>query len=407
MSGEKRSPAARPFGVGETPLSGLRPWDRNPRRIAAGRLDDLRRALEADPEMLWARPLVALPGGTVVCGNQRLKAAQEAGWTTIPVVVVDLDPERARLWALRDNQAWGEWDEPALAELLAELAADGVDLTLAGFEGREVERLLAGIVPPGDPDELPPFPTGPPETEPGELCELGPHRLLCASATDPTAIERALAGEVATLLLTDPPWGVAYEGKTAARLRIANDDAAGQRGFLRAAFAAIKPGLAPGSPFYIFSPAGAAGTEFRLAIAEAGWRLAQGLVWVKDTIVLGHSDYHYKHEDILFGHTPGPGRPGRGRHRGSRWYGGNDQASVLFCDRPKRSAEHPTAKPVELLCRLIANSSKRGDLVLDPFGGSGATLIACELLGRRCVTLELDPRYADVIRRRYQEYTDG
>jgi site-specific DNA-methyltransferase (adenine-specific) len=294
-----------------------------------------------------------------------------------------------------------------LAELLAELAAEGVDLSLTGFEGRTIDELLAGIVAAGDPEELPPLPTGPPESEPGELYELPPHRLLIDSATDQGVVERVLGGQLAALLLTDPLWGVDYEGKTAARLWIANDDAAGQSGFLRSAFAAIDSGLTPGSPFYIFSPAGAAGTEFRLAIRETGWEIRQGLVWVKDSIVLGHSDYHYRHEDILFGNKPGPGRPGRGRHRGSRWFGGNDQASVLFADRPKRSADHPIAKPVELLCRLIANSTRRGDLVLDPFGGSGATLIACELTGRRCAMVELDPCYADVIRRRYREFVGG
>jgi site-specific DNA-methyltransferase (adenine-specific) len=322
-------------------------------------------------------------------------------------VVVDLTPERARMWALRDNNAWGEWDEPVLAALLAELAAEGVDLSLTGFESRTIDELLAEIVPTADPEELPPLPTGPPESKPGELYQLGSHRLLVDSATDEGVLERVLGSQLAALLLTDPPWGVDYEGKTPARLRIANDGAGGQPAFLRSAFAAIDRGLVPGSPFYVFSPAGAAGTEFRLAIRETGWELRQGLVWVKDSIVLGHSDYHYRHEDILFGNKPGPGRPGRGRHRGSRWFGGNDQASVLFADRPKRSAEHPTAKPVELLCRLITNSCRRGELVLDPFGGSGATLIACELTGRRCAMVELDPRYADVVRNRYREFVGG
>jgi len=153
--------------------------------------------------------------------------------------------------------------------------------------------------------------------------------------------------------------------------------------------------------------AGPAGTAFRRALEAAGWRLGQGLVWVKDSIVLGHSDYHYQHEDILFGHKPGPGRSGRGRHAGTRWYGGNDQSSVLFADRPKRSADHPTSKPVDLLGRLLRNSTRSGDVVLDPFAGSGSTLIACEQLGRCCVAVELDPRYCDVIRRRYAEFVDG
>jgi DNA modification methylase len=165
--------------------------------------------------------------------------------------------------------------------------------------------------------------------------------------------------------------------------------------------------LAASTPFYVFGPAGPAGTAFRLAIDDTGWRYRQSLVWVKDSLVLGHSDYMFQHEDLLFGYTAGPGRPGRGRQRGSRWFGGNDQASVLSFARPKRSVSHPTMKPVALLERLISNSSRRGDLVLDPFAGSGSTLIACEVLGRRCAAIELDPAYCDVIRRRFEEFSSG
>jgi DNA modification methylase len=165
--------------------------------------------------------------------------------------------------------------------------------------------------------------------------------------------------------------------------------------------------LAPAARFYIAAPAGPRGTDFRLALPGAGWRFHQALVWVKQSQVLGHSDYHYAHEDILYGWTAGPGRPGRGRHRGSRWYGGHDQRSVFFFDRPARSAEHPTMKPVGLIAAQLQNSSRRGDLVLDSFAGSGSTLIACEQLGRRCFAVELDPRYCDVIRRRYEEFVDG
>jgi DNA modification methylase len=165
--------------------------------------------------------------------------------------------------------------------------------------------------------------------------------------------------------------------------------------------------LEPSGRFYVFCPAGPLGTEFRLALREAGWRLHQSLAWVKNTIVLGHSDYHYQHEDVLYGWKPGAGRPGRGRHAGSRWFGDNRQASALFFDRPARSGEHPTAKPVALLAALLRNSSRRGELVLDPFAGSGSTLIACEQLGRRCLAVELDPGYCDVIRRRYEEFAGG
>jgi DNA modification methylase len=409
MSGEHSEglPGRVENAVRGVALERLRLWPGNPRRIAPARLEDLKQALLDDPAMLWARPLIALPDGTVVCGNQRLRAAIELGWESIPVLFVDLDWRRARLWALRDNVAWGDWDEPELADLLAELEAGGVDLALTGFESRDLDRILAGLEQLKDPDDLPPLPTGQPESKPGELYELGRHRLLCADATDPGQVALLMSGERAECLLTDPPYGVDYAGRTREALRIANDDAAGQAALLREAFAAADGALAPRARFYVFSPAGPAGTEFRLAVRDTGWQLHQTLVWVKNSLVLGHSDFHYRHEDVLYGWTRGSGRPGRGRHKGSRWYGGNDESSVLFADRPMRSADHPTSKPVGLLGRLLRNSTRRDDLVLDPFAGSGSSVIACEQLGRRCVAIELDPRYCDVIRRRYAEFVDG
>jgi DNA modification methylase len=176
---------------------------------------------------------------------------------------------------------------------------------------------------------------------------------------------------------------------------------------LRAAFAVADTALAPSGRFYVAAPAGPQGSEFRLALQGVGWHFHQALVWVKHAIVLGHSDYQFQHEDILYGWKPGPGRPGRGRHKGSRWQGGNNQSSVFFFDRPARSEQHPTMKPVGLIAAQLRNSSRRDDLVLDPFAGSGSTLIACEELGRRCYAIEIDPRYCDLIRRRYQKYLDG
>jgi DNA modification methylase len=402
MSASRRHP-----GAVETPLERLREWPLNPRRILPSRLDDLQRALAADPEMLWARPLVALLDGVVVCGNQRLLAARALGWKTIPTIFKDLDPERARLWALRDNSNYGEWDKDALAELLDELAGGGVDLALTGFASGELDRLLAGFRPDIDPDDVPPLP-GAPTSVAGEIYELGPHRLLCGDATDSAELARLLDGSQAEVLWTDPPYGLDYVGKTRRALRIENDDAAGLDRLLRDGFAAIDTVLAPSARFYIASPGGLRGLTFRRAVVDAGWRLHQTLVWCKQTPVLGHADYHHQHEDILYGWKAGTGRPGRGRHIGTRWYGDNRQTSVFHVDRPTRSAEHPIMKPVALIEAMLRNSSQRGDIVLDPFAGSGSTLIACERLGRRCFAVELDPRYADVIRRRYEEYThDG
>jgi DNA modification methylase len=392
--------------VAELPLEQLRLWPENPRTIAPARLEQLKQALSDDREMLQARPLLALPDGTVIAGNQRLRAALELGWETIPVIMIDLDPERARLWALRDNNPYGDWDEPALAALLDELAAGGVELALTGFAERDINRILAGLTAPADPDAAPPLPQTEPNSEPGVVYELGAHRLLCGDSRDPDLLALLLAEGSAQVLWTDPPYGVGYIGKTSQALTIRNDnERAGS--VLEAALQAADRFLAPSARFYIASPAGPEGTAFRLALKQVGWRLHQTLAWVKNAPVLGHCDHHFVHEEVLYGWKPGPGRPGRGRHRGSRWYGDNSQTSVFFVDRPARSEEHPTMKPVELISRQLANSSRHGDAVLALFAGSGSTLIACEQLGRRCYAVELDPRYCDVIRTRYEEYSDG
>jgi DNA modification methylase len=388
------------------PLARLRPWPENPRWISRARLEELKLSLSAEPEMLVARPLLALPDGTVIAGNQRLLAARELEWKTVPVITVDLDREQARLWALRDNNTYGEWDESALAELLAELASGGVDLALSGFAVEEIGRVLDSMCAPVQADEAPPLPEGDPDSQPGRVYALGRHRLLCGDARDPELLRLLLGEERAQVLWTDPPYGVDYVGKTRRELTIANDTAAVGE-LLEAALGAADSLLAPSARFYIAAPAGPQGTAFRVAVERVGWRLHQTLVWVKDSPVLGHSDHHYQHEDVLYGWKPGDGRAGRGRHRGTRWYGGNSETTVFFVDRPKQSRDHPTMKPVALIVRQLRNSSRRGDAVLDLFAGSGSTLLACDELNRRCFAAEVDPRYCDVIRRRYQEYRHG
>jgi hypothetical protein len=296
-------------GVVEVAVTELRPWEGNPRRISPERLHDLKHALEADREMLRARPVLALPDGTVFAGNQRLRAAHELGWETIPVLYVELEWERARTWALRDNNIWGEWDEPALAELLAELTADGVELALTGFSSGDLDRILGTLKPASDPDDAPALPDEDPDSTPGQLYELGPHRLLCGDATDSGQVSEVMHGTVASVLWTDPPYGIEYVGKTADALTIANDDGAGLPMLLSQAFSSADAVLEPGARFYIFAPAGPRGTEFRLAVRDVGWQLHQTLVWAKQTPVLGHSDYHYQHEDVLYGWNPAAADP--------------------------------------------------------------------------------------------------
>lgn len=213
---------------------------------------------------------------------------------------------------------------------------------------------------------------------------------------------RLMDGQAPEVLWTDPPYGVEYVGKTEEALRIAGDVAGGISELLARSFDLANRHLAPGARTYLCHPAGSLQVAFLSAFAAQGCRLHQTLVWVKDAMVLGHADYHYRHEPIAYGYAKGSGRWGRG---GPGWYGGDGEDSVLEVPRPRASLEHPTAKPVQLVVRCLANSSRPDDVVLDPFVGSGSTLVACELLSRRGLGMELDPRYCDVAVARLEAIT--
>ena len=217
-----------------------------------------------------------------------------------------------------------------------------------------------------------------------------------------SAYERLMRGEQAQLLFTDPPYGVRYQGRTSRRLRIANDGPGELAQLLASSLSAADGVLAPGASVYCFHPAGPLAGIFHDAFLGAGWSLRQGLVWVKHPLVMGRADYHYRHEPLLYGFKPGPERLGRGA---AGWYGDNKQSTVFEAPRPRSSAAHATMKPVELIAACLRNSSRRGELVLDPFAGSGSTLVACEQFGRRARLIELDPGYCDVIVERFETLT--
>jgi DNA modification methylase len=317
----------------------------------------------------------------------------------VPVLVLDVNEAEARtlLATLDPLAALAVPDPDALARLLESVksSSGAVNDLLEGL-ARDAGLALARLR--TDPDEAPPLPEEP-RTRPGDLWLLGEHRLLCGDATKAEDVARLMNGERADQLLTDPPYGVDYVGKTARELRITGDTQQGLGGLLAASFARAGEVLAEGAAIYVFHPAGPQSVTFLEAFLAQGWRLHQTLVWVKESLVLGHADYHYRHEPIAYGYASGGGRRGRG---GAGWHGGDAQDSVLEVARPAASREHPTMKPVELVGRLLENSSAPGERVLDPFCGSGSTLVAAQLLRRRAFCMELDPRYCDVIVERYE-----
>lgn len=386
-------------------LTRLHPAPWNPRTIKDERFQNLCRSIEADPDLLWRRPVLAQADGTIYAGNQRYRAAERLGFETIPAVIEDVPDQLARERALRDNAQWGAWEEDELAALLQGLGADGAELELLGFDERDLQQLLDSLAPPaalGDPDDIPPL-RAEPTTKPGDLWVLGTHRVLCGDATSAEDVARVMDGAFASCAWTDPPYGVDYVGGTKQHLTIKNDTPDGLRDLLIRSFAAIDPVLQPGAALYIAHPAGPGSVVFAEAFIGQGWRLHQTLVWVKSRLVLGHSDYHYRHEPVLFGYKQGaPGRRGRGA-RG--WYGDNSASSVFEVNTPTRNADHPTSKPVALIEPMLRNSSRSGEIVLDPFLGSASTLIAAEQLGRRCFGIDLDARYIDVAVRRWELLT--
>jgi DNA modification methylase len=377
-------------------LEQLRVYPANPRR---GDLEAIKESLRQNGQY---RPIVVnRRTSEVLAGNHTLLAAKALGWETIAVSFVDVDAEQAMRIVLADNRTndLASYDTEALVELLEDLP----DLGGTGYDQTALDELIAELRPaelPGEEEEVPPPPSRP-RTKEGDLYLLGRHRLLCGDASAAKSYERLLAGERPELLWTDPPYGVSYTGKTKAKLKL-KGDGDGVEALLQKAFALVDEALLAGAPLYVCHPAGALSLVFGNAFTVTGWELRQTLVWAKDQIVLGRSDYHYRHEPILYGYKPKKGRLGRG---GAGWYGDNAQASVIEVARPRASREHPTMKPPELVALALRNSTRPGALVLDPFAGSGSTLVACEALGRSARLIELDPGYCDVVVSRFERLT--
>ena len=377
------------------------PYERNP-RINDSAVEAVAASIK---EFGWRAPIVVDENHVIICGHTRLLAAKHLGLETVPVhVAKELTPEQVKAYRIADNKTGeiAEWDYDLLPLELADLQQADFDLSLLGFDADELDKLLNGEdeVAEGmtDPDEVP-EPPEEPVSRRGEIYQLGSHRLMCGDSTDNANVEALMRGEKANLLLQDPPYNVAYEGGTAEHLTIQNDnmDDAAFFNFLTDAFKCAIEVMVPGASFYIFH-ADSEGYNFRGACQMAGLQVRQCLVWKKDSLVLGRQDYQWEHEPILYGWKDGAAH---------NWYSDRKQTTVLEFGRPKRSELHPTTKPVEMLVYLIKNSSKRGELVADFFGGSGSTLIAAEQTGRKAYLMELDEKYCDVIRKRWAEFVHG
>lgn len=387
----------------------LRPYHRNPRR---GDVDTIAASLA---ELGQYRPIVINRGthtgrpNEILAGNHTFLAARKLGWDEIDVHEVDVDDETAARIVVIDNRSndLATYDQSELLALLDSLP----DLRATGFQVVDLDELRDEVdnadptVVDDEADDVPPAPEEP-VTRLGDVWVLGEHRLICGDSTDTDVLDELFAApdSNADCMWTDPPYGVDYVGKTKDALTIQNDGAAGLDELLTAAFAAAVTVLRKGAPVYV-AHADTERVTFEATMRAAGFDLRQNLVWVKNTMALGRSDYHYRHEPILYGFAPdGEGRLGRG---GPRWYGDNAQTTVFEVDKPAANREHPTMKPVALITAMLDNSLKRGGLVFDPFAGSGSTLIAAQYRGARARVVELDPRYADVIVKRWQKVTGG
>ncbi len=387
------------------PLDSLLPDPRNARRHTDRNLATITNALR---EVGAARSVVVDEHGIILAGNATVTAASAAGIDRVRIVDADgsqliavrrsgLSDAQKRRLALFDNRAaeLAEWDPAVLATLDdTDLAGLWDDEELAALLALDESAAPASLL--TDPDGVPEVPAQP-VTRPGDHWVLGRHRLVCGDATSPTALNALMSGQLADLVVTDPHYGVSYTGGTPDELTIANDnlDDAAFLPFLTNAFTAMARVSRPGPGIYVWH-ADSRGLLIRQAFLAAGWKLAQCLVWIKQSRVLGRQDYHWRHEPILYGWQPGAGH---------YFVDDRTQTTVWEVDRPARSPEHPTMKPVALIALAVGSSSRPGDVVLDPFGGAGSTLLACEQLGRTARLLELDPRYCDVIVRRWEAAT--
>ena len=375
----------------------------NPRTIKDKKFKKLVQSIEANPEMLDLRELLVYPHGekyVIIGGNMRYEACKKLGYKELPCKVIPPETDAGTLCAyvVKDNGGYGEWDFDALANEWDENLLDvaGIDLPEIKVQSEQAEE--------DDFDESAPVET---RCKAGDIWQLGEHRLMCGDSTDGVCVAKLMGGASADMLLTDPPYNVSYSSKNkflnkyakgnCIQIDILNDAVSSEdfKTFLTKAFKCAFDVLKKGGSYYVWY-ATREQLNFAIALNENGLIVRQQLIWVKNNMVLGMQDYQWKHEPCMYGWK-----------EGASHYFINDRTktTIIDCNRPIRNGEHPTMKPIELMGECINNSSREGELVLDLFGGSGSTLIACEQLNRKCYTMELDPHYCDVILARWEKFT--
>jgi len=381
------------------PISVLKPAEYNPRKKLKPGDKEYKKIKDSIEEFGFADPLVINADMTIIGGHQRLNVAIDLGYTEVPCAVVDVDKTREKALNIALNKITGEWDEQMLADLLTDLKEADYDLDYTGFEAPEVEQLFSNIydkkVKEDDFDvdkelQQPCF------SQIGDLWLLGKHRVICGDSTGEEIYTRLMDGQLANLVLTDPPYNVDVE-ETAGK--IMNDNMGDQEfyNFLLSAYRCMHANLADDGSIYVWH-ADTEGINFRTAFKDAGFYLSGCCIWVKNSLVLGRSPYQWRHEPCLFGWKQ------KGKHQ---WYGDRKQTTVWEYDKPRSSKDHPTMKPVQLMSYPIKNSTMTNGIVLDPFLGSGSTLIACCETDRVCRGIELDPKFVDCIVKRYIEWAGG
>lgn len=396
----RKTPQAEEMKIIQRKTQELIPYARNSRKHSDSQINQVAASIK---EFGFTNPVLIDSESGIIAGHCRVLAAMRLGIDYVPCVILDgLTEHQKRAYIIADNRIAlnSEWDMDMLAIEIEELMDSDFDLDLLGFERNEIESIVDKKNVPIDEIQEADIPqlSERPNTRLGDVFNLGDHRLVCGSSTEAETFETLIQEmQPIRLMITDPPYNVNYEGKTSDKLKIDNDDM-GDNEFSHFLNTVMKNALSvldPGAAFYIFH-ADTEGFNFRQSIILNGEKIRQCLIWVKNSIVMGRQDYHWQHEPCLYGWKSGAAHT---------WNSDRKQSTILNFDRPQRSDEHPTMKPVALFSYLIKNSTYEGDVIIDPFLGSGTSLLAAETLKRKCLGIELSPGYCDVIIQRWQNLT--